>query len=69
MPMAALLLVKNLDQGDAIWHVVGRGADVNAIDNKGNTPVHEVMKGKMLRKRYENGELSPATWFSEKSAR
>jgi ankyrin repeat protein len=53
-------LVKSLDQGDAIRHVVSQGADVNAIDNKGNTHLHEVMKGKMLRKLlFENGDLEP----------
>lgn len=52
-------LVKNLDQGDAIRHLVSRGADVTAIDSKGNTPLHEVMKGKMLRKVYASGELEP----------
>lgn len=61
-------LLKNLDQGDAIRHVINRSADINAIDNKGNTPLHEVMKGKMLRKRYENGELEPLpTGFPERA--
>jgi ankyrin repeat protein len=52
-------LVKNLDQGDAIRHLVSRGADVSAIDNKGNTSLHEVMKGQMLRKLYENAGVEP----------
>jgi hypothetical protein len=54
---------------DADVSRISRGADVNAVDNKGNTPLHEVMKGKMLRKRYENGELEPLPTGFPKIAR
>ncbi|BDD57921.1 hypothetical protein MAP00_003241 [Monascus purpureus] len=52
-------LVKNLDQVDAVRHLVSRGADVNAIDQRRNTPLYEVMKGTMLRMMYEHGNSEP----------
>lgn len=51
--------MKNLDQGDAIRHLISRDADVTTIDKKGNTPLHEVMKGKIIRKAYANREVEP----------
>lgn len=44
-------LVKNFDQADAIRHFLSHGTDVNAVDKEGSTPLHEVMKGTMVRKR------------------
>ncbi|KAI2713533.1 hypothetical protein CBS147332_5273 [Penicillium roqueforti] len=44
-------LVKNFDQADAIRHFLSHGTDVNAVDKEGSTPLHEVMKGRMVRKR------------------
>lgn len=52
-------LVKNLGQIDAIRHLISRGADVTVIDNTGNTPLREVVKGKMLIKMYPNREVEP----------
>lgn len=51
--------MKNLDWGNTIRHLVSRGADANTIDNKGKTPLHEVIKGQMLRNLYENAEVKP----------
>ncbi|PYI08316.1 hypothetical protein BO78DRAFT_428190 [Aspergillus sclerotiicarbonarius CBS 121057] len=53
-------LVRHLDQIDAARHLIRRGADVNAINHRGNTPLHEVMKGTLLRKLDENGIPDPA---------
>lgn len=44
-------LVKNFDQADAVRHLLSQGADVNAVDQEANTPLHEVMKGTMLRRQ------------------
>lgn len=52
-------LVKNLDQVDAVRHLVSQGADVNAVDRNGNTPLHEVMKGTLLRRMDEHGNSAP----------
>ncbi|KAJ5718923.1 uncharacterized protein N7483_010005 [Penicillium malachiteum] len=48
-------LVRHLDQVDAIRHFVLRGADVNAVDLKGNTPLHEAMKGTIIKRMEEPG--------------
>ncbi|KAJ5663806.1 hypothetical protein N7507_004537 [Penicillium longicatenatum] len=52
-------LVKNFDQADAVRHLLSQGADVNAIDQEGNTPLHEVMKGSMLWKQDDPVGLEP----------
>ncbi|KAK4870498.1 hypothetical protein LT330_004846 [Penicillium expansum] len=44
-------LVKNFDQADAVRHFCSQGADVNAVDKEGNTPLHKAMKGTMIRKQ------------------
>lgn len=48
-------LVRHFDQVDAVRHLVRRGADVNMINHKGNAPLHEVMKGALIRRMDENG--------------
>jgi ankyrin repeat protein len=53
-------LVRHLDQIDAARHLISRGADVNVINHKGNTPLHEVMKGTLLRRLDENGIPDPS---------
>ncbi|KUL86304.1 hypothetical protein ZTR_08592 [Talaromyces verruculosus] len=54
-------LVRHLGQIDAARHLISRGADVNAINHKGNAPLHEViMKGKVIRRLDENGRPDPA---------
>lgn len=50
-------LVKNFDQADAVRHLLSQGADVNAVDQEGNTPLHEVMKGTMIRKQDDPVDL------------
>ncbi|KAJ5549448.1 ankyrin [Penicillium frequentans] len=52
-------LVRNLDQIDAIRYLISLGADVNVINHKGNTPLHEVMKSTMVRKMGEDGLPDP----------
>ncbi|KAJ5722977.1 ankyrin [Penicillium malachiteum] len=38
-------LVRHMNQMEAVRHLIRRGANVNAINHKGNTPLHEVMGG------------------------
>jgi ankyrin repeat protein len=45
--------------------LVSRGADVSAVNNKGNTPLHEVMTGRLIRRENEDGSLEWPT-LSEK---
>ncbi|TPR10320.1 Major Facilitator Superfamily protein [Aspergillus niger] len=49
----------HLNQLDAARHLISRGADVNMADYVGNTPLHEVMKGTMLKRYDNNGNLDP----------
>jgi ankyrin repeat protein len=54
-------LVRHLDQIDAVRHLISRGADVNAINHKGNAPLHGViMKGTLIRRLEQNGRPDPA---------
>lgn len=53
-------IVRHLDQVDAARHLISRGADVNAINHKGNAPLHDVMKGAMIRRLDKNGRPDPA---------
>lgn len=53
-------LVRPLDQIDAARYLISRGADVKAINHKGNTPLHEVMKSTLIRRLDENGRPDPA---------
>lgn len=48
-------LVRRMDQINATRYLIKLGADVNVINHKGNTPLHEVMKGTMLRRIGEDG--------------
>jgi ankyrin repeat protein len=54
-------LVRNLDQVDAVRYLVSRGAHVNAVDLKGNTPLHEVMKGTIIKPMEERGNREETT--------
>ncbi|KAJ5937123.1 ankyrin [Penicillium verhagenii] len=48
-------LVRHMDQIDATRYLISRGAGVTVKNHKGDTPLHDVMKGTMIRKRDENG--------------
>ena len=41
-------LVINFDQADAIRYILSRGAEVNAVDQEGNTPIHEVIEANIV---------------------
>ena len=41
-------LVINFDQADAIRYILSQGADVNAVDQEGNAPIHEVIEVNMV---------------------
>lgn len=53
-------LVQHLDQIEAARHLISRGADVTVANLKGNTPLHELMKGTMPRRLDELGNPDPA---------
>lgn len=53
-------LVRNMDQIDATRYLISLGADVTVVNYKGNTPLHEVMKGTMLRRMGEDGLPDPS---------
>lgn len=53
-------LVQYLDQIDAVRQLIDRGANVNVVDHKGNTPLHLVMRSTMFRKTDENGTPDPS---------
>lgn len=53
-------LVRYIDQIDAVRYLIGRGANVNAVNHKGNTPLHEVMRGTLNRRADENGMPNPS---------
>ncbi|KAJ5797462.1 ankyrin [Penicillium pulvis] len=53
-------LVRDLDQIDAIRYLISLEADVNVINHKGNTPLHEVMKSTMIRRMGEDGLPDPS---------
>ncbi|KAJ5721992.1 ankyrin [Penicillium malachiteum] len=48
--------VRNMDQIDATRYLISRGADVTVKNHKGDTPLHSLMGGTMMWKRYENGK-------------
>ncbi|CEJ54579.1 hypothetical protein PMG11_00883 [Penicillium brasilianum] len=58
-------MARNLRQVNASRLLVSRGADVSAVNNKGNTPLHEAMTGRLNRKEKEDGSLEWPT-LSEK---
>ncbi|KAJ5761805.1 uncharacterized protein N7511_005187 [Penicillium nucicola] len=58
-------MARNLRQVNASRLLVNRGADASAVNNKGNTPLHEVMTGRLVRKEREDGSLEWPT-LSEK---
>ncbi|CAI7610632.1 unnamed protein product [Penicillium glandicola] len=58
-------MARNLRQVNASRLLVSRGADASAVNNKGNTPLHEVMTGRLIRKEKEDGSLEWPT-LSEK---
>ncbi|KAJ5946382.1 hypothetical protein N7454_003221 [Penicillium verhagenii] len=43
-------MARNLRQVEPCRLLVSRGADVNAVDNKGHTPVHQAANGKLQRR-------------------
>ncbi|KAL2822216.1 hypothetical protein BDW59DRAFT_163809 [Aspergillus cavernicola] len=53
-------LVKHLDQVETARHLISRGADVTITNHDGNTPLHEVMNGSMLRRLDEQRLPDPA---------
>ncbi|KAL4973055.1 carbohydrate-binding module family 18 [Aspergillus desertorum] len=62
-------LARHLDQIDAIRYLLRRGADVNAINHEGNTPLHEAMKGNTLLRQDSRGFLEPRNWEHTKQVR
>ncbi|KAJ6032520.1 hypothetical protein N7540_003252 [Penicillium herquei] len=44
-------LVDSVEQIDALRHLITRGADVTKSDRHGDTPLHELIKGQIVRKR------------------
>lgn len=54
-------MAKNLRQVEASRLLVRRGADVNAVNKKGNTPLHEAMGGRLIRKEKADGTLDYPT--------
>ncbi|KAJ5187141.1 hypothetical protein N7449_010135 [Penicillium cf. viridicatum] len=46
-------LMKTLEQIDAVRHLISRGADVIKSDHQGSTPLHELIEGQIVKKRYE----------------
>ncbi|RAH41031.1 ankyrin [Aspergillus brunneoviolaceus CBS 621.78] len=53
-------LVRNMDQVEAARYLISRGADVDVVDDQGNTPLHQVMKGTLIRKLDEHGRPDPS---------
>ncbi|KAJ5939289.1 ankyrin [Penicillium verhagenii] len=49
-------LVPHMNQIDVVRHLISRGANVNVVNNKGNTPLHTVMNGTMSRRTDEDGK-------------
>ncbi|KAJ5946870.1 ankyrin [Penicillium verhagenii] len=49
-------LVRHMNQIDVVRHLISRGANVNVVNNKGNTPLHTVMNGTMVRRMNEDGK-------------
>ncbi|KAJ5106293.1 hypothetical protein N7456_002968 [Penicillium angulare] len=43
-------MARNLRQVEPCRLLVKRGADVNVVDNKGNTPVHQAVGGRLVRR-------------------
>ncbi|KAJ5766584.1 uncharacterized protein N7511_004200 [Penicillium nucicola] len=41
-------MVRHLSRVNAVQHLIVRGANVNAVDNKGNSPLHEAMRGQVV---------------------
>lgn len=54
-------MVRNLRQVEASRLLVHRGADVNAVNKKGNTPLHEAIGGRLIRKEKADGTLDYPT--------
>jgi ankyrin repeat protein len=54
-------MARNLRQVEASRLLVHRGADVNAVNKKGNTPLHEAMGGRLIRKEKADGTLDYPT--------
>ncbi|KGO69696.1 hypothetical protein PITC_045560 [Penicillium italicum] len=52
-------LVRHLVQIEAARHLISRGADVTVANLKGNTSLHELMKGTMIRRLDEHGNPDP----------
>ncbi|RAK73175.1 ankyrin [Aspergillus fijiensis CBS 313.89] len=53
-------LVKNMDQVEAARYLISCGAEVDVADQQGNTPLHQVMKGTLIRKLDERGRPDPS---------
>lgn len=53
-------LVRHMDQIDTMRYLIGRGANVNSVNHKGNTPLHEVMGGTLIRRVDKNGMPDPS---------
>ncbi|KAJ5925751.1 hypothetical protein N7454_007261 [Penicillium verhagenii] len=45
----------------AVRYLISRGADVNMVDHRGNTPLHMVMNGKLIPGLYQTAEFQTIT--------
>lgn len=50
-------MARNLRQVEATRLLVSQGADARAINQKGNTALHEAMGGRLIRREKEDGSL------------
>lgn len=50
------VIARNLCQAEAARFLISKGAYVTVVNTKGNTPVHEVMRGLLRVKRPTRGE-------------
>ena len=53
-------LARHLHQIEAARHLISHGANVSVVNQKGDTPLHELMKGSMPRRLHEYGKPDPA---------
>ncbi|KAJ5752201.1 ankyrin [Penicillium odoratum] len=50
--------VRHMNQIDATRYLISRGADVTVVNHKVNTPLHDVMGGRMTGTLNENGNFN-----------
>ncbi|KAJ5623050.1 hypothetical protein N7490_011655 [Penicillium lividum] len=62
-------MARFLNRINAVRRLISQGANVNAVDNKVNTPLHEVMSGKLVKSRWEKGDFDAMNVTSDRLAR